>query len=96
VAADGHVMVSKIKAGNGTAQTAVQQTSAANNYLRKWYNYITTAPSSEWARAQLLIKAPNETITMTGVSPQKRPDRAYQAQGQQVTWGIMFADGREE
>jgi hypothetical protein len=92
VAADGNVMISKIKAGNGTLVFSIQHTSDANNWFQKWYNYLTTANSAEWAQTTVTLRN-NITgkleVTATGVSPQKRADKNMQAQGQQVTWNLM-------
>jgi len=94
VAADGSVLVSKILSKNGTMQLAIQQTSEAQNWLKKWYNYLMVAPTSEWARTSAVLKNPsgNETFNMHGVSPQKRPDASFQATGQQVTWNFLCAE----
>ncbi|MFC3768362.1 phage protein [Paenibacillus sp. GCM10012303] len=96
--ADGSVMVSKIKGRNGTISVSVQQTSGLNKYLLKLYNYLDTAPASQWAGITILQRAPNmgESITSTGVSFQKLPDKPYQAQGQQVTWMFMAADIQQD
>lgn len=94
VAADGSVMVSKILSKNGVMQIAIQQTSEAQAWLKKWYAYLMNAPTSEWARTNAVLKNPsaNETFNMSGVSPQKRPDATFQQTGQQVTWGMMCAE----
>lgn len=93
VAADGSVMVSKVNTKNGTIAIAIQQTSSAHVWLKKLVSYLLTAPTSEWARASAVLKNPSlgETINMSGISPQKRPDAAYQQTGQQVTWNLMAA-----
>lgn len=94
--ADGTVMVSKVKANNGMVSITVQQTSTIHNWLLQWYNYIRTAPAKYWAEATITIRNTNqfvsETTQCTGVSPEKRADRGYQAQGQMVTWNLMCAD----
>ena len=94
VAADGVVMISKLAGSNGTVALAVQQTSQLHKYMMKWYNYVTTAPASEWAKMTITIKSANlgDLTVCVGVSPQKLPDRPYQAQGQQVTWNLMCAE----
>ena len=94
LAADGSVMVSKIIAKNGTMTLNIQQTSEGHRFLKRWVSYITNAPTSEWARASAVLHCPaqGETITMQGVSPQKRADVAYQASGQQVAWPLMAAE----
>jgi len=91
VAADGSVMVSKIFTENGTVAIAIQQTSAAHKWLKKWHDYLKVAPTSEFAKSTAILKNPavGETISMSGVTPQKRADSAFQQAGQQVTWNLM-------
>ncbi|MBG9773567.1 phage protein [Brevibacillus laterosporus] len=94
VAADGTVMVSKIKGRNGSHTISVQQTSDLNKWLLKLYNYLEQAPASEWAGIKITVRASTmqELIRSTGVSFQKLPDKPYQAQGQQVPWVLMASD----
>ncbi|MGG3884353.1 phage protein [Brevibacillus panacihumi] len=94
VAADGSVMVSKIKGRNGSHTIAVQQTSDLNKWLLKLYNYLEQAPTAEWTGISITVRAPSmqDLIRSTGVSFQKLPDRPYQAQGQQISWVLMAAD----
>jgi hypothetical protein len=96
VAADGSVMVSKIIANNGTIAIAMQQTSKLHKYLLAWYNYINSpdAPLTDWTNMNISIRsnAMGELTNCTGVSPQKLPDKPYQAQGQQITWTLMVAE----
>lgn len=91
VAADGSVMVSKVLGLNGTVALAIQQTSSLDAWLRRWYNYVETADASEWAQMTISMRNTlgGESITMSGVSPQKLPDRPYQSQGQLITWTLM-------
>jgi hypothetical protein len=98
VAADGVVLVSKIKARNGNVAIEVQQTSDFNNWLLKWFNFLETASSSQWALSSIVISAPvlQQTIVLTSVSPQKQAPMPYKAQGQNVTWTLMAADIQEE
>lgn len=93
VAADGIVMITKVPGKNGLVAIAMQQNSDLNKWLLKWYNYVDTADSSEWAGMTITIKSKNlgDVTTCTQVSPQKLPDRPYQAQGQHVTWNLMAA-----
>lgn len=94
VAADGTIMISKLAGENGTIAITVQQTSELHKYLLKWYNYIKIANASEFALMNITINSKNlgDSTTCTGVSPQKRADRGYQAQGQQVTWNLLSAE----
>jgi hypothetical protein len=91
VAADGRVMPSKIAGENGTIVLQIQQTSDLNRWLKKWYNYINSADSSEWANTNITIKSNNlgDNTVCTGVSPEKLADKPYQAQGQMITWNLM-------
>ena len=94
VAADGRVMTSKIKDRRATAAVQIQQTSEANKDLLKWYNYLESAPASEWAQASGVFNSPQtgEQFVLNEVAFQKLPDRSYQAQGQMQTWNLMIAD----
>lgn len=94
LSADGSVMVSKIRSKNGTIAISVQQSSPINTWLNKLYNYCEVASSREWARTTLILRhlTLGEGTTCTGVSFQKRADKPYQAQGQQVTWNLMAAN----
>ena len=94
VAADGSVMVSKVLSKNGSMAISIQQTSEAQNWLKKWYNYLIVAPSSEWAKTNAVLTNPsgNEKFNLSGVSPQRRPDASFQQTGQQVTWTLMAAE----
>ena len=91
VAADGSVMASKIVTKNGTMALALQQTSSAHKWMKKWYSYLLTAPTNQWAETSAVLSSPStgETINITGISPQKAADAAYQQAGQQVTWNLM-------
>lgn len=91
LAADGSVMASKIKAANATIALVVQQTSEANEWLIKYYNYVTGASTAEWtgATCSASSKVMKKQHDATGVSPQKMPDNAYAANGGQVTWTFM-------
>lgn len=91
LAADGSVMTNKIKAGNGTATIAVQQTSPGAAFLRKLNAYLDTAPSSEFTRAVISVvsKEQGVNITCTGVSPQKSPDTGFQQTGQQPSFAYL-------
>ena len=78
VAADGRVMTSKIKDRRATAAVQIQQTSEANKDLLKWYNYLESAPASEWAQASGIFNSPQtgEQFVLNEVAFQKLPDRS--------------------
>lgn len=97
IAADGSVMISKIPGNNGTIAIEVQQTSSFHKWLLGYYNAVVAAPSAMWAQASIVIqdKVGGITITALSVSPEKRADRSYQAEGQRVTWNLMAANIQE-
>lgn len=94
VAADGAVMVSKIPGNNGTLSIQCQQTSDLHKWLLEWYNYLMQADVSEWALTTSHLRNINDGTShnIIGITPQKVPDKTYQAQGQKVTWVLMAAD----
>ena len=100
VAADGSVMVSKIEARNGSVPISIQQTSPMHKWLLKLFNLLSAKSTSpkDWANIKIVMRAPNmgDLITATGVSFQKQPDRAFKAQGEQVTWNLMAADIQQD
>ena len=91
---DGRVLISKIKDRSATATLQLQQDSEANQTLLKWYNYLETAPTIEWAQMTGMLLSPttHEQIVMKEMAFQKLPDRNYAAQGQQISYSIMIAD----
>ena len=94
IAADGSTMTSKIVTKNGTLAITIQQTSPAQMWLKKWYNYLVAAPTNEWASTNAVFSVPatGERFNITGISPQKIPDAVFQQAGQQVTWTLMATD----
>jgi len=98
VAADGAIMISKVLGRNGSIAIAIQQTSALDAWLKRWYNYTEAATADQWAGMTISMtnQLTGEQITLAGVSAQKLPDRPYQAQGQQVTWTLMAADVNQQ
>ncbi|WP_302225952.1 phage protein [Veillonella magna] len=94
VAADGHVMVSKIAGNNGNVTVNAQQTSSLHNWLQGLFNYLVSAPHDEWAKISLTIRSPMmaKTYICTGGAFQKEGDEQFQAQGGRIAWVLMFAD----
>jgi len=93
-ASDGSVMVSKIAGNNGSITIQCQQTSNVHKYLLSAYNYLLNAPTKEWAQmaATLRNTSDGSSHVVQGISFQKKADKAYQAQGQRVSWVLMAAD----
>ena len=98
IAADGSVMVSKIKGRNGNVSVAAQQTSGLHKWLLKLYNYLEAAGAGRWAEIAIIVRAPmmKDLIVCTGVSFNKLPTRPYQATGQMITWSLMAADIQQD
>ena len=94
VAADGTPVVSKIKDSTGTLEFQAQQISALHNALKRWFNYLVAAPTSEWAmiKAVLISEPTNEQDIFTGGCFLKHPDTSYEATAGMVTWSILFAE----
>ena len=94
VAADGSVMTSKVKTNNGTVAIVAQQTSELHAWLLRLHNYLVTAPAREWAQISLMANSPDMRVNHVGsyMSIQKRGDKPYQQQGQQVTWNLLAGD----
>ena len=93
-AADGSVMISKIAGNSGQISIQAQQTSDLHKWLLDWYNYLVVAPVSAWGQTAATLRNASDgtSHTASGISPQKVPDKPYQAQGQKVTWVLMCAD----
>jgi len=94
VAADGSVMVSKVAGNNGTITIHTQQTSPLHKWLLSWFNAILAGTTDMWASSAVFLRntIDGSSHVATGISPQKIPDKTYQAQGQRVTWVLMAAD----
>lgn len=95
LAADGSVMVSKIRANTGTITLVIQQSSPIHKYLKQMFNIIQAQPTILWASAIFTISSPAglfDSILATGVSLLKRADQPYQQQGQDVTWTFKVAN----
>lgn len=94
IASDGSVMVSKIAGNNGNVSINAQQTSSLHSFLQGMFNYLWLAETNEWAQISITVKAPNmnKTYFGTGGSFTKEPDEPFQAQGQRVSWNLLFAD----
>ena len=94
IAADGSVMISKIKVKNGSLTIKAQQTSNLHKYLKKLYKYCDPASATAWAKITIVIndRMTGETVNASYGSFKKLSDEGWQAQGEQVTWELMFAE----
>lgn len=103
VAVDGGIYVTPIPTYNGMVTIDCQQTSYFNQFLLNWYNTLKTEAAAgtvdNWANASMILVKSNAyssssktTHTITGISPQKRPDEPYAAQGGNIIWSLMAAN----
>lgn len=94
IAGDGTVMTSKIAGNNGNVAINAQQTSTLHNWLSGLFNYLVSAATDEWAQLSLTIRAPKlkKTIICTNGAFVKEADEPFQAQGQRLSWVLLFAD----
>lgn len=96
VAADGHVVISKLSDRSGTLELNVQHSSPIHKQLLKWYNLVEgdDVSSEVWAGMTAIItsKSTGESKTCSGVAFNKVPDSTYEAQAGTVTWGFVCAD----
>ena len=90
--ADGYVVVNKLKTTSGTITLELPQNSVGDAFLRRWAKWARgTASPNRIALGTLTItdSAAGFTITCTGVSLQKVPDRTYDRTGTNVTWILL-------
>lgn len=94
VASDAAVVISKHIKKNGTVAFEILQSSDFNSWLVKFTNYLEASATEEFARAVVTIsnRSTGDSFTCTGVSHQKKPDRVYQSQAQNITWTFMAAN----
>lgn len=95
LAADGNVMVSKVRSHRGTITIELQQTSPANKWLHNLANVLDNADPNEFLgtsirvaenfRNGILYSAARATI-------QKRPDKKDEQNGGRVTWVFFTPD----
>ena len=95
--ADGYVVVNKLRNNHGVITLEVPQNSRANEYLRKWADYLKDAETWLFALTALNIVdvAGGFTIYCEGVTPQKKPDRSYEAASGNVSWVLLAANIKE-
>ena len=92
--ADGYTVVNKTRSHNGTVTLQVAQNSPADLFLRKYNNYVDLAPANQFALGTLTVddKATGNVILCNGLTPQKKPDRAYAAQAGMISYSYLAAE----
>jgi hypothetical protein len=91
---NGYTTINRMKSDNGTATIEVPQNSPAEKFLRKAVAYLDICPSDRFAEGSITVydQAAGETIQCTGVTPQKRPGRTYEAAAGNVAFPLLAAD----
>lgn len=91
--ASGYTVINKVKSHAGTVTLEIPQNSPSDMYLRRVIAYLENAAASEFAQSTLTIRdtAADITFNCTGVTPQKRPDRAYAQQAGTLQYVLLCA-----
>jgi len=92
--ADGFVVINKLRAENGLITLEVPQNSIADLFLRRWAQYLRTTPDpARFALSTLTVTdlAGGFTLVLTGVTPQKIPDRSYDRSSTNLTYTLLAA-----
>ena len=90
--ADGYVVVNRLKSDNGIITLEVPQNSIGDWFLRKWAKWAKTMTDpSRVALGTLTIYdgAAGFTVTCTGVSLQKVPDRTFDRTATHLTYTLL-------
>ena len=92
--ADGYVIVNRLKSTNGTITLEVPQGSVADWFLRKWARWARSLQNpSRIALGVLTIQdtVGGNTISATGVSLQKAPDRVFDRTAGNIAYTFLAA-----
>ena len=92
--ATGYTVVNKLRAPAGTLTIEVAHNSEADKYLKKLIDYVNDAPSDQFALTTIVLNDPaaNCITTATGCTPQKKPERNYDAQSSLKQYVFLAAD----
>ena len=91
-AADGYIVVNRLKTTNGTITIEVPQNSLGDWFLRRWASWQKNyQDSSRIALGTLTISdsAGGFTVTCTGISLQKVPDRTFDRTATNLTYTLL-------
>ncbi len=97
--ADGYVVVNKLKSDNGIITLEVPQNSIADDFLSKFAQYLRNcSDTSRFLLGTLTVydTAGHRTITMSGVTVQKAPDRTYDRSSTNLTYTLLAASITEQ
>lgn len=96
--ANGYTTVNRLKSKNGTITVEVQQNSPAEAFLRKAIKYLDTCETNRFALGSLTVfdQSNGEVVQCSGVTPQKKPDKIYDAAAGNVAFAFLAADIQEK
>ena len=97
--ADGYVIVNRLKSTNGTITLEVPQGSVADWFLRKWARWARSLQNpSRIALGVLTIQdtVAGYTISATGLSLQKAPDRVFDRTAGNIAYVFLAATITEQ
>jgi len=92
--ATGYVVINKLVAKNGVISLEIPTNSEADNFLRKWINYVEKAKTGLFALTTMTLNDPaaNRISSFTGVVPQKKPDEGYDQTSGNRQYNLLFAE----
>ena len=92
VAADGYIVVNRLKSTNGTITLEIPQNSLGDWFLRQWAKWQKNCQDPSWiALGALTIQdaAGGFSVVCTGVTMQKVPDRVFDRTGTNLTCTLL-------
>ncbi len=97
--ADGYVVVNRLRSENGLLTLEVPQNSPADEYLRRWCRYLRSLQDpSRFLLTTVTVTdtAGGFTLHLTGVTPQKTPDRVFDRSSTNLTYTLLAANVVEQ
>jgi len=98
VGMDGAVVPSVMPGDQGEIELQIWQTSDLHQQLLAWYNALRAARDAgdvtNWFAGKIMVQCivDGSQHILSGVGPQKVPDKPYQEQAQRVTWVLVACD----
>ena len=96
--ADGSVVVNRLKTQNATVTIEIPQNSIGDQFMRKWVKYLRNCSGERYLLSTLTLtdSSGGPTLTMSGVTPQKSPDRTYDRTSSNLTYTLLAANVTEQ
>lgn len=99
--ANGYPVINKMRAKHASVQLELPQNSGADEYMRKYANYVSNAATKQFALAKMTLFDPaandgaGRTLTLSGVTPQKLPDENYDQTSGTRNYNLLAAEVAE-